>query len=130
MKKIYSISYELYKKEFLNISEKIDKDLLFKVDLIEKDSKLNTYYCIPAAAVCVVTLINFNTIELKSLISTGGGAGTTILNYITKKYSSRYKIILDSFSSNNKFYVKNGFKPYKEEAYNPALDPGGLNKNK
>ena len=128
--KIYTISYDLYTKEFKNISKKIDKNLLFKVDLITNDSKLNTYYCIPAAAVCAVTLINFNTIELKSLISSGSGAGSALVNHITKKYSGRYKIILDSFSSNNKFYIKNGFKPYKIAAYNPAFDPENLNKNK
>ena len=128
--KIYSISFRLYQQEFKAIAKKIDKDLLFKVDLLTKDNKLTTYYNIPAEAVCAVTLINFNTIELKSLISSGGGAGSALVQFIIAKYSCRYKIILNSFESNNKFYLKNKFRPYKISAYNPVFDPDGLNKNK
>ena len=128
--KIQKIKFNEYTKEFKKIAAAIDPALLFKVDMIKENNRFNTYYNISGQAVCCVTVISLNTIELKSLISTGSGAGSALVNHITKTYSGRYKIILDSFSSNNKFYIKNGFKPYKVAAYNPEYDKAGLNKNK
>ena len=128
--KVYQIDYKEYLKEFKYISGRIDPALLFKVDIIESDNKFLTFYNIPGRALIAVNLISLNTIEIKSLISAGGGAGSYILQYVIKKYSNRYNIILDSFESNNKFYLKNNFIPYKESKYNSAFDPDGLNINK
>ena len=52
------------------------------------------------------------------------------MQYVIKKYSNRFNIILDSFESNNNFYLKNNFIPYKKDAYNKKYDPLNLNKNK
>ena len=128
--KVYRINHKEYLKEFKYISGLIDPALLFKVDIIESNNKFLTFYNIPYKAVIAVNRITFNTIELKSLISAGGGAGSYLLQYIIKKYSNRFNIILDSFESNNKFYLKNNFIPYKESKYNSIYDPDGLNINK
>ena len=128
--KVLRISYNEYLKQFKYISSLIDPALLFKVDIIESNNKFLTFYNIHNRALIAVNLISLNTIEIKSLISSGGGAGSHILQYVIKKYSNRYNIILDSFKSNNAFYLKNNFIPYKESAYNPLYDPDGLNINK
>ena len=125
--KVLRINYNEYLKQFKYISGRIDPALLFKVDIIESDNKFLTFYNIHNKAVIAVNRITFNTIELKSLISSGGGAGSYLLQYVIKLYSNRFNIILDSFESNNKFYLKNNFIPYKESKYNSAFDPDGLN---
>ena len=128
--KIKRISYKEYKDQFNYLYNRLDNNNKFKVDLITKDNKFNTYYNIKNICICCVTLNSFNTIELKSLISIKKGSGSILLQYVIKKYSNRFNIILDSFESNNKFYLKNNFIPYKKDAYNKKYDPLNLNKNK
>ena len=127
---IKNIKYSEYLKQFDYISKQINPTDLFKVDLIESDNKFLTFYNIPFRSVCAVRYNTFNTIEVLSLISVGDGNGSKLLNYITSIYYPRFKIVLNSFESNNKFYTKNGFKCYKVDLYNPTYDPYELNKNK
>ena len=128
--KIKRINYKEYKDQFNYLYNRLDNNNKFKVDLITKDNKFNTYYNIKNICICCVTLNSFNTIELKSLISIKKGSGSILLQYVIKKYSNRFNIILDSFESNNKFYLKNNFIAYKKDQYNKKYDPLGLNKNK
>lgn len=128
--KIKRISYNEYKDQFNYLYNRLDNNNKFKVDLITKDNKFNTYYNIKDICICCITLNSFNTIELKSLISIKKGFGSILIQYVIKKYSNRFNIILDSFESNNKFYLKNNFIPYKKDQYNKKYDPLNLNKNK
>ena len=126
---IKKVSYEQYIKKFnflyYNV---IDKKEQFKVDVPQNDIN-NIYYINKNSCVCCNINKKEQIITIKGLIAKKG-YGSTILNYITKKYNKNYFIILDSFNSNNNFYLKNGFKIYKKSKYNPLYDPLNLNKNK
>jgi len=124
---IKTCTYKIYCNKFNDISNIINKDLLFKVNKPDHNN-LNTYFIHERGAACI-TLVNYNTIELRGLIAYNGG-GTALLNHIIKRYNKRYNIILDSFISNDKFYKKFNFMIYKHDPYNSKYDPAGLNKNK
>lgn len=124
---IKRVNYYEYLIKFYELDEHIKPDELFKVDAAAYN-KQSIYLTCARGAVCI-TRISWNTIEIRGLKAYKGG-GSLLLQTIIKKFNNRYNIILDSFESNNKFYLKNGFKPVKYDKYNPVYDPDGLNKNK
>jgi len=128
--KIKRINYKEYKDQFNYLYNRLDNNNKFKVDQIKKHYNFNVYLNINNIAICCLSRIKYNTIELKSLISIKKGYGSLLLQYVIKNYSKDYNIILDSFESNNKFYLKNNFIPYKKDQYNKKYDPLSLNKNK
>ena len=124
---IKRVSYYEYLIKFYELDKNIKPEDLFKVDAAAYN-KQSIYLICERGAVCI-TRISFNTIEVRGLKAYNGG-GSLLLQTIIKKFNNRYNIILDSFESNNNFYIKNGFKPIRYDAYDAAYDPEGLNKNK
>lgn len=124
---IKKVSYYEYLIKFYELDKNINPEDLFKVDAAPYN-KQSIYLTCARGAVCI-TRISFNTIEIRGLKAYNGG-GSLLLQTIIKKFNNRYNIVLDSFESNNNFYIKNGFEPVKYSEYNAAFDPGGLNKNK
>ena len=124
---IKRVSYYEYLIKFFELDKNINPEDLFKVDAAAYN-KQSIYLTCERGAACV-TRISWNTIEIRGLKAYNGG-GSFLLQTIIKKFNNKYNIVLDSFESNNNFYIKNGFKPIRYDVYNAAYDPEGLNKNK
>ena len=123
---VKTCSFKEYIKKYDQIANIINSDLLFKVD--PAYNAFNYYICSRGAAAINLDIDNKNII-INGLIGYNGGGGAVLKHIVNNFKNSKYDIILDSFESNNNFYVKHGFKAYKYSKYDPIYDPLKLNKN-